>query len=47
MAENVDMWLPDPNWSGNSGIDFELWTPIWSFLPYLLSRAHAYVIAKQ
>ena len=29
MEAHVNMWLPDPSWSGDSGIDFELWTPIW------------------
>jgi hypothetical protein len=32
IDETIDIWLPDRDFDGYSGIDFESWTPIWDDL---------------
>jgi hypothetical protein len=30
IKQHIGLWLPDPAFSGHSGIDFENWSPIWA-----------------
>jgi hyaluronoglucosaminidase len=29
IRDNIDGWLPDPDYAGNAVFDFENWTPLW------------------